>query len=378
MTMRKIGRTPGEDVRVRRAFDRLNSISAALNALEALTGTGLIVRTGTDTYTTRITVAPAAGLTITNATGVAGNITFALANDLSALEGLASTGIAVRSATDTWVQRTITGPAAGISVANGNGVSGNPTLSLANDLSALEGLASTGFATRTTTDTWAQRTLQAPAAGFTITNPAGVAGDPTFVLANDLSAVEGLSTNGIAVRTATSTWTTRTITGTANQITVSNGDGVSGNPTLSTPQDIHTAASPTFAGITITSIVTITGTTIAIVDGVNVTTGTTTGTKFGTAANQLLAFHGATPTDQCAAYTQTYATADRTLSAYTADDESAAYTGIDNAQAGTVYAQLTDLNALRTAYENLRAFAEDIAGMINSVVDDLQEKGLVG
>lgn len=88
-------------------------------------------------------------------------------------------------------------------------------------------------------------------------------------------------------------------------------------------------------------------------------------------------FFGTTPADQGAAYTQTYSTADRTFSSYTADNESSAYTGIDNAQAGTVYAQLTDLNALRTAYENLRAFAEDMAGVVNSVVDDLQSLGLV-
>jgi len=40
-----------------------------------------------------------------------------------------------------------------------------------------------------------------------------------------------------------------TITGTANQITVTNA---AGSITLSTPQDIHTGASPTFAGLTTT------------------------------------------------------------------------------------------------------------------------------
>ena len=46
--------------------------------------------------------------------------------------------------------------------------------------------------------------------------------------------------------------------------------------------------------------------------------------------------------------------------AYTADNESVAYTGIDNAQAETPYAQLTDINALRVAYENLRVAYEDL------------------
>jgi hypothetical protein len=63
------------------------------------------------------------------------------------------------------------------------------------------------------------------------------------------------SANGLMTRTAAGTYAARTITGTTNQITVTNGDGVSGNPTLSTPQDIHTGASPTFAGGTETGTV---------------------------------------------------------------------------------------------------------------------------
>jgi hypothetical protein len=48
----------------------------------------------------------------------------------------------------------------------------------------------------------------------------------------DLTAISALSTTGIAVRTGAGTWTTRTLTGTADKITVTNGDGVSGNPTV--------------------------------------------------------------------------------------------------------------------------------------------------
>lgn len=76
-------------------------------------------------------------------------------------------------------------------------------------------------------------------------------------------------------------------------------------------------------------------------------------------------------------FTQTYATADATLGSYTADDESSAYSGIDNAQGGSVYAQVDDLNALRTAYETLRALTEDTAQFLNSLIDVLQTIDIV-
>jgi hypothetical protein len=62
----------------------------------------------------------------------------------------------------------------------------------------------------------------------------------------DLTAIAALTGTGIAVRTAADTWAQRTITGTANAITVTNGDGVAGNPTISLP------AALTFTGKTIT------------------------------------------------------------------------------------------------------------------------------
>lgn len=74
---------------------------------------------------------------------------------LSALSALASNGLIARTGAGTLAARTLTGPAAGISVTNGNGVAGNPTLALTNDLAGLEGLTGTGLAQRTGTDTWA-------------------------------------------------------------------------------------------------------------------------------------------------------------------------------------------------------------------------------
>jgi hypothetical protein len=207
-----------------------------LAAVEGLATTGLAVRTAADTWAARTLTGPAAGLSVAHGDGVSGNPTISLANDLLAVEALASTGLAVRTAADTWAVRTLSGPSAGVSIAHGDGVSGNPTISLANDLAAVEGLASTGLAVRTATDTWAARTLTGPAAGVTVTNGDGIAGNPTIALANDLSAVEGLASNGIAVRTATDTWAVRTLTA-GDGIAITHGNGVSANPTIAVSGD---------------------------------------------------------------------------------------------------------------------------------------------
>lgn len=140
--------------------------------------------------------------------------------DLAALAALAGTGIAVRTGTDTWAQRTITGPAAGLTVSNGNGVSGNPTLALANDLAALEGLGSTGLAARTGSDTWAQRSIQGTANEVAVANGDGVAGNPTVSLPSSL------------------TFTGKTITGG----TFSSPTAITGLPNPTNAQDAATKA----------------------------------------------------------------------------------------------------------------------------------------
>jgi hypothetical protein len=150
--------------------------------------------------------------------------------DLTAVAGLSGTCIAVRTAADTWAQRTLTGPANGLAITNPAGIAGNPTISLSNDLAALEGLGGTGLAVRTAADTWAQRSLTAPAAGLTITNPGGVAGNITFALSNDLAALEGLATTGLVERTGDGTMATAPVTAWAKGLPAA--DAAAGRTTL--------------------------------------------------------------------------------------------------------------------------------------------------
>jgi hypothetical protein len=130
-------------------------------------------------------------------------------------------------------------------------------------LDALAALAGTGLVVETADGVFANRTLVAPAAGITITNPAGIAGNPTFVLADDLAALEGLSTTGYAVRTGTSTWTTRTIAGTAGNIVVTNGSGVASDTSIDLAT-VSQAATGNFVKVTLDGFGRVTGNTAVV------------------------------------------------------------------------------------------------------------------
>lgn len=77
-------------------------------------------------------------------------------------------------------------------------------------------------------------------------------------LGANLQALSALdATSGLLTQTAVATFTKRVLAGTANQITVTNGNGVAGNPTISLPTSLtftgFTVTGGTFAGVTLSS-----------------------------------------------------------------------------------------------------------------------------
>lgn len=112
---------------------------------------------GTGTVTSINLTAPAAGITVSGGpvTG-SGAITLSLANDLAAVEGLSGAGLAVRTAADTWAVRTITGTTDKIDVTNGSGAGGNPTLTIASTYAGQTSITTLGTVSTGTWDdgTW--------------------------------------------------------------------------------------------------------------------------------------------------------------------------------------------------------------------------------
>lgn len=230
---------------------------------------------------------------------------------LTAINALTSTAggiLAVSPGATAAAMRTIVAPSAGITISNANGASGDPTLALANDLAGVEGLTTTGVVCRTANNTWICRTLSSLSSCLGFSNGGGISNSPAVFAAGDLYAIESLTIDawspGFVCRQNSSSWMARSIQGTTNQINVVNPTGATGNPTLSTPQNIHTGATMTLAGANLTGGGTVGSGTLSLTDGVNVVSGTSTGTKLATSATQKLSFWNATPIVQPASARQ--------------------------------------------------------------------------
>src|SRR6185437_15194238 len=130
-------------------------------------------------------------------------------------------------------------------------------------LSAGTGISITGSApTLTVSNTGVTSVAVTGSNGLTVGgSPITTSGTITLTLGSELQALNGLSSTGLVTRTAAATYAERTITGTNAQIAVTNGSGVSGNPTIAIDPSyvgqtsittLGTIGTGTWAGSTIT------------------------------------------------------------------------------------------------------------------------------
>ncbi len=97
--------------------------------------------------------------------------------------------------------------------------------------------AGNGVIVKTGGSTVAPRTITASGSGIAVTDGSGVAGNPTIALSGLALAIANASGTGMLAVVGGTTIAGREILGTANQITVTDGNG-SGNPTLSITDNV--------------------------------------------------------------------------------------------------------------------------------------------
>ena len=110
--------------------------------------------------------------------------------------------------------------------------------------------AGNGFQVKTGFGTVTPRNLATSGSGISVSNGSGQSGNPTFQLTGLALAIANLSGAGLVTSTGSGSLTPRILTGTANQITVVDGDGAAGNPTVSIADN---AVLPGFGAVTLPS-----------------------------------------------------------------------------------------------------------------------------
>jgi len=112
-----------------------------------------------------------------------------------------------------------------------NGAQSNYVIGVTGALANLNALGN-GLVAKTSTNVLANRTVTAGTVGLSVSNGDGVSGNPTVSLTGLPLTLAQLVNTGVITYDG-SVLNPRTITGTANQITVVDGSGVSGDPTIS-------------------------------------------------------------------------------------------------------------------------------------------------
>lgn len=110
-----------------------------------------------------------------------------------------------------------------------------------------------------------------------------------------------------------------------------------------------------------------------LVDGINFGVGSTTGTKIALATTDKLGFYGATPVVRPAAYTQTYATASRTVV-----NPTAAVPTMTNTLGGWGFVSSAEMTSFSNEIKNIITDIANLKNNVNSLIDDHQSLGFAG
>jgi len=90
----------------------------------------------------------------------------------------------------------------------------------------------TGFQVKTSSTALTSRSIAVSGSGLAITNGSGISGNPTIALDGQVLNFANLSANGLMTISSAGAVSAVTIAGTSNQIAVTNGNGISGAPTI--------------------------------------------------------------------------------------------------------------------------------------------------
>ena len=121
---------------------------------------------------------------------------------------------------------------------------GTPAISVTGASATLRGTPTAPTAAADTNTTQIATTAYVVGQAYLKQSVAGTTYQP---LDGDLTAIAAITATGFYVNTSTTTAAVRTITG-STDLTVTNGDGVAGNPTLTVAASVARLASPTFTG----------------------------------------------------------------------------------------------------------------------------------
>jgi hypothetical protein len=105
---------------------------------------------------------------------------------------------------------------------------------------ALSSLVSsgTGLQVKTSSTSITGRSVAFSGSGITVTNGDGIVGNPTVSLTGQVLSLANLSGNGLMTVSSSGVLNAVSVVGTANQIDVTNGNGIGGAPTIAISNDV--------------------------------------------------------------------------------------------------------------------------------------------